>query len=87
MQALVEYYVSIGKRFDAPALYREAAIILRKYEMYEEELQVIDSGIQNVAQNNQASLIERREKLLSIMSKKKQENDKLSSDDFLWAYR
>ena len=81
-EALVEFYVSIGKRFDAPALYREAAIILRKYEMYEEELQVIDSGIQNVAQNNQASLIERREKLLSIMSKKKQENDKLSSDDF-----
>ena len=81
-EALVEFYVSIGKGFDAPALYREAAIILRKYEMYEEELQVIESGIQNVPQYSHVSLIERREKLLSIMSKKKQENDKSSSDDF-----
>ena len=51
-EALVQFYISIGKRFDAPALYQEAAIILRKYGMYEEELEVIKAGLNNVPESN-----------------------------------
>ena len=51
-EALVQFYISIGKRFDAPALYHEAAIILRKYGMYEEELEVIKAGMRNVPESN-----------------------------------
>lgn len=47
-EALVEFYIAIGKRFDAPALYREAAKLLRKYGMYEEELSVINAGLLNI---------------------------------------
>lgn len=43
-EALVEFYIAIGKRFDAPALYREAAKLLRKYGMYEEELSLLTQG-------------------------------------------
>lgn len=51
-EALVQFYISIGKRFDAPALYKNAAILLRKYGMYEEELQVIEQGLQTVKFND-----------------------------------
>jgi len=51
-EALVQFYIAIGKRFDAPALYREAVALLEKYEMYDEALYVIERGIKYVPANN-----------------------------------
>ena len=72
-EALVKFYIAIGKRFDAPALYREAAILLRKYGMYEEELSVIEAGLQNVQKNNTHwnKLFERKKKVQELIKKKK----------------
>lgn len=68
-EALRMFYISIGKHSDAPALYRETAVILRKYGMYEEELAVLDAGINNVPDNNKhrKELIERREKVEKLI--------------------
>lgn len=70
-EALVEFYVAIGKQFDAPALYRETAVLLRKYGMYEEELSVIDTGLKNIPKNNRHSdgLLTRREKVEELIKK------------------
>ena len=72
-EALVKFYIAIGKRFDAPALYRETAILLRKYGMYEEELSVIEAGLQNVQKNNTHwnKLFERKKKVQELIKKKK----------------
>ena len=51
-EALIKFYIAIGKRFDAPALYRESAILLRRYKMYEEELDVLKKGLRNVSSRN-----------------------------------
>ena len=51
-QALVQFYIAIGKGFDAPALYTEAAVLLHKYEMYDEELYVISQGLKAVSKCN-----------------------------------
>lgn len=50
--ALVQFYISIGKKFDAPALYRETAILLEKYGMFDEELYVIDKGLKVIPQSS-----------------------------------
>ncbi len=70
-EALVKFYIAIGKRFNAPALYQEAAVILRKYKMYEEELSVIETGIQIVPRDNphRKELIERKNKVKELMKK------------------
>ncbi len=70
-EALVKFYISIGKRFDAPALYREAAVLLRKYGMYEEELSVINAGLLNVPKNNghRDDLFERKKKVQELIKK------------------
>lgn len=62
-EALVQFYIAIGKKFDAPALYRETLAILEKYEMYDEILYVIDKGLQYVPKDNhhREELIKRRE--------------------------
>ncbi len=74
-EALVKFYISIGKRFDAPALYREAAVLLRKYGMYEEELSVINAGLLNVPKGNRHrdELFERKKKVQELIKK---ESDK-----------
>ena len=71
MEALVKFYISIGKRFDAPALYREAAVLLRKYGMYEEELSVINAGLLNIPKNNghRDDLFERKKKVQELIKK------------------
>ena len=69
-EALVQFYISIGKHFDAPAAYHHAAIILRKYGMYEEELSVIDAGLKAVPKSGHESLLKRRQKVLELMQKK-----------------
>ena len=64
-EALLHFYVAIQKRFDAPALYREAAILLRKYKLYQEELDVLEQGLRNIPKNNghRREIEERKEKL------------------------
>lgn len=70
-EALVKFYIAIGKKFDAPALYREAAVLLRKYGMYEEELLVIDAGLRNVPSNNRhrEELLERKSRIQELIKK------------------
>ena len=51
-EALVQFYIAIGKKFDAPALYREAAVLLEKYEMFDEALYVIDKGMKTIPSAN-----------------------------------
>lgn len=70
-EALVQFYISIGKKFDAPALYRETAVLLRKYGLYEEELKIIDQGLKVIPKNNRHrdELAERREKVLALIRK------------------
>lgn len=72
-EALVKFYISIGKRFDAPALYRETAKLLRKYDMYEEELSVINAGLLNIQKNNshRDELFERKKKVQKLIKKNK----------------
>lgn len=70
-EALVQLFISIGKGFDAPALYRETAKLLRKYHMYEEELEVINAELKNVPKNNRHrdDLEKRKEKLQELIKK------------------
>ena len=70
-EALVQFYIAIGKNFDAPALYREAAVLLEKYGMYDEELFVIDKGMRNIPKQNRhrEDLKKRRDQVLKKMSK------------------
>lgn len=72
-EALVQFYILIGKRFDAPALYRETAKLLRKYGMYEEELSVINAGLLNIPKNNshRNELFERKKKVQELIRKNK----------------
>lgn len=72
-EALVKFYISIGKLFDAPALYRETAKLLRKYGMYEEELSVINAGLLNIPKNNRHrdELFERKKKVQELIKKNK----------------
>ena len=70
-EALVQFYIAIGKGFDAPALYREAASLLEKYEMYDEELFVIDKGLRNISKQNRhrEELLNRRDHVLQKMGR------------------
>lgn len=71
-EALVQFYIAIGKRLNTPALYRETAILLRRYGMYEEELAVLDAGLKNVPEHNAvhwAKLQERKQKVQELIEK------------------
>ena len=70
-EALVQFYIAIGKKFDAPALYREAAALLEKYEMYDEALYVIDKGLKNIptATQHRDELIKRKDQIQKKMSR------------------
>lgn len=65
-EVLVQFYIAIGKKFDAPALYREAAVLLEKYEMYDETLYVIEKGLKAIpnANRHRDDLIKCKEQLL-----------------------
>ena len=67
--ALVMFYISIGKKFDAPALYYETEKILKKYEMYEEELSVIDSELKNakISDRRKQELNERKKTIYDLI--------------------
>lgn len=70
-EALVQFYISIGKNFDAPALYRESVILLEKYELYPEALYVIDQGLRNVPVNNRhrETLVKQRDRIQKKLKK------------------
>ena len=67
--ALVMFYISIGKKFDAPALYYETDKILKKYEMYEEELSVIGSELKNakISDRRKQELNERKKTIYDLI--------------------
>lgn len=71
-EALVKLYVSIGKRFDAPALYIETAKLLRKYAMYEEELSVLNIALDEMhfEGRHKEDLEKRKEKVLELINKR-----------------
>ena len=71
--ALYYLYIAIEKKFDAPALYRETAKILRKYKMYDEELRVINAGLNNIGINNshRHELQERKEKIEKLLANRR----------------
>ena len=68
-EGLVKMYISIGKGFDAPALYRETSEKLCKYEMYQEAISVLDAGLRRLPDNNghRNELIERKAKIKSLL--------------------
>ena len=70
-EALVQFYIAIDKKFDAPALYREAAELLENYEMFDEALYVIDKGLKIIPAGNRHhnELSKRREQIKKKMSK------------------
>lgn len=70
-EALYYFYISINKKFDAPALYSETAKLLRKYKLYEEELKVLDYGIKNVpiCNSHREELIKRKNNLKKKINK------------------
>jgi len=71
-EAIFQLMVAIEKKFDAPALYREAAKLLRKYNLYEEEISVLKAGIKNVpAGNRHRAELEKRLNTLQSRSNKK----------------
>lgn len=64
-EALVQFYIAIGKHFMAPALYRETATILHKYKMYEEELSVLEAELKySVLNTNKKAEVEKRKEEL-----------------------
>ena len=71
-EALVLFYISIGKKFDAPGLYRETSVLLRKYGMYEEELSILEIGLQLVSNQNWhwKELAERKTQVEEILAKR-----------------
>lgn len=72
-EALFSFYVSICKKFDAPALYNETMILLRKYGLLEEEKAVCKTAIKlNKDLKRDASAFEKRlEKIESLLAKNK----------------
>ena len=70
-EAMVQFFISIGKRFDAPALYREASALLHKYGLYEEELSVLDAGLKMTAAGNRhyEQLISKRNRVIKLLDR------------------
>ena len=71
-EALVMFYIAIGKKYDAPAIYLEAAILLRKYGLLDEELSVINSGLKNILNGSRYKneLAERKKKVQELLGNK-----------------
>lgn len=63
-EALVQFFISVGKQLDAPALYSQTAILLRKYKLYELEVKVLEAGIRNVAKDNKKHQDRLKERLI-----------------------
>lgn len=70
-EALVQFYIAIGKKFDAPAVYDEASTLLHKYGLDDEAIEVLASGLKNVSKMNVhwQELLEKRDKLLKARDK------------------
>lgn len=60
-EALIEFFIAMKKGFDAPAVYIQAAILLRKYKLYDIEMKVINIGKLNIPDGNahKADLLKR----------------------------
>ena len=52
-EALVQFCIAAGRGFDAPTLYKEAAILFHKYKMYDEEIRILKLGVKNVPKLNE----------------------------------
>lgn len=70
-EALVQFYIAIGKKFDAPAVYNEASTLLHKYGLDSEAIEVLASGLKNVSKDNThwRELLEKRDRLLKAKGK------------------
>ena len=71
-EALVQFYIAIGKKFDVSALYRESVALLEKYELFDEALYVIDRGTKYVPANNRHHevMIKQRDRIRKKANKK-----------------
>ena len=47
-EALIYFYAAILKRYDNPGLYEETSRLLRRHELMEEELNVLEKGLEVV---------------------------------------
>lgn len=72
-EALLQFYIAIGKKFDAPALYITTANLLNKYGLYKEELDVIKKGLRNISKNSSSKhkekLLRRKESIEKMIGK------------------
>lgn len=70
-EALVKFHIAIRKKFIGTAPYEGAAIIYRKYKMYDEELKVVEAGIKYTENE---WFIKRKERVIELMNKEKEKN-------------
>lgn len=72
-EALIQLFISIGKGFDAPALYRETSALLEKYGLYDEALKVLEAGLRNVPNANKhcKELTECKNRIEALVEKEK----------------
>ena len=68
-EALVNFYIAARKKFDAPALYKTAAVLLRKNKMIDEELDMLDMGVKYVSRKNThwVEIADRRSKVQGMI--------------------
>lgn len=75
-EALIQFYISIEKKFDAPALYQQTAIILHKLGLFSEEIEVLSKGL-NCCHKDNIHYFELRERYEKAIETEKM--DKLKS--------
>lgn len=71
--ALLHFYKAINYKFDAPGLYENTAILLRKYKLYDEELKILKLGQEYTKVNGMTvqKINERIEKVKKLIEKNK----------------
>ena len=65
-EALVQFYIAAGKKFDAPAVYDEAASLLQKYGLSDAAVEMLARGLKNVSEDNAhwQELMDKRDALI-----------------------
>lgn len=68
-EAVIKFFIAIGKRFNAPALYTETIALLMKYGLYEEVITVIDAEIENVSMTEEieSALLKKKETIQALL--------------------
>jgi hypothetical protein len=76
--ALIYYYVSVKKKFDAPALYKELSKLLHKNGLFDEEIYILDSALKNLNYTTESlydnEFAERKLTVKRIIEKEKANN-------------